>query len=204
MRPAVDHVSTSQNGGPEAGFQSGAALFTFDASKRILSWNKAAEEDTGIAADDVVGRYCWEVLCGHDEAGGIVCHADCSFHRLLCERWPVAPPTLTIRTATGNRRVRLPMITVADRALFAALIIDAGDAAAPAPAPEQTAHHPALTPRQQTVLAMLADGKQARKIAAELQLSEMTVRNHIRAILRELGCSSQLSAVAKARRLGLV
>jgi DNA-binding CsgD family transcriptional regulator len=32
----------------------------------------------------------------------------------------------------------------------------------------------------------------------------MTVRNHIRAILRELGCHSQLGAVAEARRLGLV
>ena len=44
----------------------------------------------------------------------------------------------------------------------------------------------------------------ARRIAGDLQLSEMTVRNHIRGILRELGCTSQLSAVAEARRLGLV
>jgi DNA-binding NarL/FixJ family response regulator len=51
---------------------------------------------------------------------------------------------------------------------------------------------------------VLADGKQARAIATELHLSELTVRNHIRAILRELLCSSQLTAVAKARRLGLV
>ena len=63
---------------------------------------------------------------------------------------------------------------------------------------------PSLTLRQHTVLTMLADGKPARRIAAELHLSEMTVRNHIRAILREFGCNSQLSAVAAARRLGLV
>lgn len=109
-----------------------------------------------------------------------------------------------IRTSTGTRRMRIPMIAVHDRTLFAALLVDPGDALPPAPAPVETGQLPSLTPRQQTVLTMLADGKQARKIAAELQLSEMTVRNHIRAILRQLGCTSQLSAVAKAHRLGLV
>ena len=75
----------------------------------------------------------------------------------------------------------------------------------PAEAPrEQGLPTPSLTGRQRTVLEMLAEGKQARRIAAELHLSEMTVRNHIRAILREFGCNSQLSAVAAARRLGLV
>ncbi len=201
-------MSTSSGTGVEGGLHSGAALFTFDASQCIRSWNRAAEEVTGIAAGDVVGRNCWEVLCAHDEAGSIVCHPGCSFHRLLCERWPVTPPTLTIRTSTGTRRMRVPMITVHDRTLFAALLLEAGDALAPGSTPAEVeaevGHPPSLTPRQQTVLVMLTDGKQARTIAAELQLSEMTVRNHIRAILRQLGCRSQLSAVAKARRLGLV
>jgi DNA-binding CsgD family transcriptional regulator len=75
---------------------------------------------------------------------------------------------------------------------------------ATAPAQDQPLPVPSLTRRQRTVLEMLAEGKPARRIAAELQLSEMTVRNHIRAILRELGCNSQLAAVAEARRLGLV
>lgn len=197
-------MSTSPAAGPDDALHSGAPLFTFDASKRIRSWNKAAEEATGLAAADVVGRYCWEALCAHDEAGGIVCHAGCSFHRLLLERWPVAPPTLMIRTSTGPRRMRVPMIAVEERTLFAALLLDPGEALPPVPPPVEEGQVPALTQRQQTVLEMLADGKQARKIAVELQLSEMTVRNHIRAILRELGCTSQLSAVAKARRLGLV
>ena len=164
----------------------------------IRSWNKAAEESTGIAAEEVVGRYCWEVLCGHDEDGGIVCHSGCSFHRPLLERWPVAPPTLMIRTSTGTRRMRIPMIAVHDRTLFAALLVDPGDALPPAPAPVETGQLPSLTRRQQTVLTMLADGKQARKIAAELQLSEMTVRNHIRAILRQLGCTSRCPSARDA------
>jgi DNA-binding CsgD family transcriptional regulator len=183
----------------------GAPLFTFDTSQVVRSWNKAAERLTGIPADEVVGRHCWEAICGHDDAGGLVCHAGCSFHRLLRERFPVAPTTIVIKTARGAmRRVFVPFVTVHESTLFAAFLLDppeASDDAAPMPDPEPP---PRLTPRQLTVLEMLADGKQARAIAKELYLSEMTVRNHIRAILRELGCSSQLAAVAKARRLRLV
>jgi DNA-binding CsgD family transcriptional regulator len=184
--------------------RSGAALFTFDERQTVLSWNRAAEELTGLRAEDVVGRSCWDVLCAHDDAGGLVCHTGCSFHRLLRERWPVAPPTLLIRTAEGRRRVRVPMMVVEDASVFAALLLE--DVATPSERTKADAEEPLpeLTPRQALVLAMLADGKQARPIAAELGLSEMTVRNHIRAILRAFGCSSQLSAVAKARRLGLV
>jgi DNA-binding NarL/FixJ family response regulator len=61
-----------------------------------------------------------------------------------------------------------------------------------------------LTKRQEQVLAFLAEGMRPRAIAAELGLSESTIRNHVRGIRRELGCTSQLEAVAKARRLGLV
>jgi len=195
-------MTTGRDDAFEGPFRSGAALFTFDDDKRILSWNKAAEEITGVPAREVVGRHCWEVLCGHDEAGDIVCHSGCSFHRLLRSNWAVSPPTLVIRTASGPRRMRVPMLAVQERSVFAALLVDPEDPATPVA--NGGAPLPALTPRQREVLGMLADGKQARRIAAELQLSEMTVRNHIRAILRELGCTSQLSAVAEARRLGLV
>ena len=190
---------------PEGQPLSGAPLFTFDADKRIHSWNKAAEEFTGIAADDAVGRSCWEVLCAHDEGGGIVCHSGCSFHRLLAERWPVAPPMLVIKTATGTRRAHVPMVVLQDRTMFAALMFEPGATGVPDDGPvTDDGPPPSLTQRQRTVLAMLAQGTQARAIASELQLSELTVRNHIRAILRELGCTSQLAAVAKAHRHGLV
>jgi DNA-binding NarL/FixJ family response regulator len=95
------------------------------------------------------------------------------------------------------------MVVLDDRELFAGLMIDAGEAVSHREPAGDPGTPPSLTPRQQTVLGMLVDGKPARAIATELQLSEMTVRNHIRAILRALGCTSQLAAVAKARRLRL-
>ena len=61
-----------------------------------------------------------------------------------------------------------------------------------------------LTPRQQDVLKLLAQGAGTREIAEQLGCSEVTARNHINAILRRLGVHSRLQAVLEAQRVGLV
>jgi DNA-binding NarL/FixJ family response regulator len=71
--------------------------------------------------------------------------------------------------------------------------------AEPDPAPE---FH--LTARQQEVIELIAEGSPAKVIAATLGIAELTVRNHIRAILLQLGCHSQLEALAEARRRRLL
>jgi PAS domain S-box-containing protein len=60
--------------------------------------------------------------------------------------------------------------------------------------------HPHLTPRQAEVLRLLEHGRSTTQIAAELHLSQETVRNHVRHLLRALGVNSRLEAVAVARR----
>jgi PAS domain S-box-containing protein len=69
---------------------------------------------------------------------------------------------------------------------------------------EPTPAHPALTPRQAEVLRLLEHGRSTQQIADELHLSPDTVRNHVRALLRALGASSRLEAVALARHAQLV
>jgi DNA-binding CsgD family transcriptional regulator len=66
------------------------------------------------------------------------------------------------------------------------------------------ARAPVLTARQLEVLALLAEGHTSETIAADLVISVATVRNHVTAILRELGAHSRLEAVAEARRRLLV
>lgn len=74
-----------------------------------------------------------------------------------------------------------------------------------APADSAGGERPAnLTRRQRQVLGLLAEGLRVKEIAPRLGLSDTTVRNHIRAILRRLDCHSQLEAVAKARRQGII
>jgi PAS domain S-box-containing protein len=60
--------------------------------------------------------------------------------------------------------------------------------------------HPHLTPRQAEVLRLLEHGRSTAQIAGELHLSQETVRNHVRHLLRALGVNSRLEAVAVARQ----
>ena len=82
--------------------------------------------------------------------------------------------------------------------------------ATPSPRPRAAARvaeaerEPTLTPRQHEVLTLLAEGAATEEVAAALGLSEETVRNHIRQLLRRLGVHSRLAAVAHARRHGLL
>ena len=57
-----------------------------------------------------------------------------------------------------------------------------------------------LTARQAAVLVAIIEGQAAEQIAARQNMSESTVRTHIRGILQKLGVNSQLAAVALARR----
>lgn len=60
-----------------------------------------------------------------------------------------------------------------------------------------------LTPRQLTVLRLVAQGLRNAEIAEELVLSERTVDHHVTAILQKLGARSRTEATAHAMRLGL-
>jgi PAS domain S-box-containing protein len=55
---------------------------------------------------------------------------------------------------------------------------------------------PRLTPRQAEVLRLLSKGRATGQIADELNVSKDTVRNHVRDILRAMGATSRLEAVA--------
>jgi two-component system nitrate/nitrite response regulator NarL len=61
-----------------------------------------------------------------------------------------------------------------------------------------------LTPRELTVLRLVAEGLPNKTIALRLGISEHTVKFHINAILGKLGVASRTEAVVRATRLGLI
>jgi PAS domain S-box-containing protein len=67
-----------------------------------------------------------------------------------------------------------------------------------------TQESPVLTTRQAEVLALIANGASTVQIAESLHLSQETVRNHVRNILRRLRVHSRVEAVAVAYRGGLL
>jgi PAS domain S-box-containing protein len=192
--------------------RSGDALFTFDCDLTILSWNRAAEELTGIAQADAVGRPCWEVVGGVDERGSLVCHAGCSGARLAGQGWPVRCQRLLVKTTSGTRKA-VWVSTIAVRngekdgedPLYLHLMRNGPEVLSDdAPPAKPAGRAPRLTNRQLEVLELIRGGFSAKAIAGRLGIAEPTVRNHIRAILLELGSHSQLEALAQARRWGLI
>jgi DNA-binding NarL/FixJ family response regulator len=61
-----------------------------------------------------------------------------------------------------------------------------------------------LTERENEVLTLVAHGRSNKAIAAELHLSERTVRSHVSSILAKLHLSSRTEAALYALRAGLV
>lgn len=61
-----------------------------------------------------------------------------------------------------------------------------------------------LTPREQEVLDLLAEGLPNKTIARRLTISEYTVKFHVNAILTKLNAASRTEAVVRATRLGLI
>lgn len=63
---------------------------------------------------------------------------------------------------------------------------------------------PLLTPRERSVLELVAAGRSNRAIAAELGVSEHTAKFHVRSLLDKLGAETRADAVARAARRGLL
>src|ERR1700730_16111013 len=61
-----------------------------------------------------------------------------------------------------------------------------------------------LTPRQQQLVSFLARGLTNKEIAAHLNLSEFTVKNHVHRIMRQLNADSRYAAVQTVCQGGFV
>ena len=62
----------------------------------------------------------------------------------------------------------------------------------------------ALSPRELEILTLVAKGKSNKEIAAELAISEGTVRVHASNLLPKLRCSGRAQAVSEAIRRGII
>ncbi len=64
--------------------------------------------------------------------------------------------------------------------------------------------HVQLTPREMAALRLMADGKANKEIAADLSISERTVKTHLGHLFEKLGVTSRTEAIKVATRRGLV
>jgi DNA-binding NarL/FixJ family response regulator len=112
-----------------------------------------------------------------------------------------APPdelTSAIRTVAAGEAVLAPTATRRLIDQFAALLPD------PDRQDDRDAVLSKLTDRERTVFAQLATGRSNREIAAELHLSEGTIKIHVGRILTKLGLRDRVQAVVLAYESGLI
>jgi len=78
-----------------------------------------------------------------------------------------------------------------------------GHSASPAASDEATDALSELTPRETEILGHIAEGKSNKVIARELDISDGTVKLHVKSILRKLDMHSRVEAAVMAVQIGL-
>ncbi len=58
-------------------YRTADGVFAVDQSQRIIFWNQGAVNILGFTPDEVIGKYCFDVVRGVNEAGQMNCVQDC-------------------------------------------------------------------------------------------------------------------------------
>jgi len=210
---------------------SGDGVFAVDSQQSIVLWNDRASQILGFSAKEVLGKKCYQIVCGRDHRGCVVCHRGCKAITSARRLQPAMTADITVQTKTGNELwLNLSTIVLSSRHgdlsvlvhLFrevtrdhnvlssAAELADTVSRQAskePVEAADSTSKRSAtikLTNREREILALMASGYSTGPIAARLSISPRTVGNHVTNILRKLGLHSRLEAVTYSIRNGLV
>lgn len=84
-------------------------IYVTDLTRRIIYWNKSAERITGWAADEIVGKHCYDdVLCHVDKDGHQLCGMEhCPLHRAMVTNSSSHDPVIVFAKTKSRGRVPL-------------------------------------------------------------------------------------------------
>ncbi|MBI2867039.1 MAG: response regulator transcription factor [Chloroflexi bacterium] len=99
-------------------------------------------------------------------------------------------------------REPLPVGMLAPEFPLRVLHINGGVVVRPRPSEAMSVDAQPLTARERQVLALVAEGCSNKLVAAQLGISERTVKNHLTWIMTKLRASDRTHAVVTAVRLG--
>jgi DNA-binding CsgD family transcriptional regulator len=213
---ALEHIADSED-----------AVFALDANFLVILWNRECERLLGRPAYQVLGRRCYDVLCGRDIYGNRYCGSGCPIAEQA--RFHPEEPLQSIEAdvpTAGGASQRLKIATFrapsGDPSHSALVHVLRRPGEAPsllernlehriweAPASRRTPARPAegadpLTLRERDTLRRMGNGLSTDRIAHEMGISPTTVRNHVAKILGKLGVHTKFAAVALAYRNGII
>ncbi len=169
----------------------------------------------------MLGRPCCDIFVGRDVSGNRLCYSGCHVLTLVEMGEPVQHFGLaaqrrdgkpiwldvSILVVPGSRKdprttVHLFRVITGSSVSEARLRegIDRSPAVPLAPAGVSAS----LTRRETEILELMAGGGSTKAMAAGLNLSSRTVRNHVQNILSKLGAHSRLEAVTRGVAHGLI
>lgn len=171
----------------------------YDANGLLLATNRAAASAGGYSAEQTAQwRFGESALPSARDA------ARAHFARCVATAEPVEFETVVVKASGAQSPVRLRLLPLSDGTGIVAVLGVAYGAKEDSETLRELREAPSLTRRQHEILVMLASAHSTTEIAERLGLATETVRNHVRALLRELDAHSRLEAVVIAERLGLL
>ena len=172
----------------------GVAAYIVDRQRRVRWQNAASIELVG----DVRGRLDGSVGLDRDDVG----RARKAFERKLNG---AAHTELEVSLARPDgTRVRLAVNSVPLKGADGVVIGSFGLVQVLGEVESSLTRAPSLSPRERETLTLLAAGCSTAQMAEKMSISKETVRNHVKGVLRSLGATSRVEAVAKAREVGLI
>ncbi|MDP6606043.1 MAG: LuxR C-terminal-related transcriptional regulator [Dehalococcoidia bacterium] len=197
-------------------------LFAVNLDQRISTWSEPATAMLGITESEAVGRRCFDVIGGTDERNSRFCRDNCpvvsnarrgrgtkDFDVRVADR---AGQPLLINVSTllySEPASEETMVLHLFRDVTAARRVErlASSVSEWFPSDEGQTTTCALTPpteRQLEIIRLLAAGEEAPEIAEILDVSPVTVRNHIQGAMERLGVRSRVQMIVAAARAGLL
>jgi PAS domain S-box-containing protein len=203
-------------------------VFAIDSECRFILWNKAAQETLGFTPDEVLGRFCYEVIPGKDPAGNLFCFAGCSVVTVakkgcLIKNYDIQMTTKASHQIWLNVSIVLvpspkqkgPIIVHLFRPVSSPGKAGNGEIVeevtsrvlstlgitgqkSSPPLVSSPTQISSLTTREIEILRLIAQCWTSKDIADKLCISHRTVRTHIQNILEKLQVHSKLEAVALA------
>lgn len=202
------------------------AAFVVSLDCQFLAWGSRAQQLFGFSPQDVLGRYCYDVMPARDASGQCLCGVNCPM--VTAARYGCCAPPSEARICTklnSSIWVRVsPIVLRAPYGAICAILVLASDIshykvteqlvcwiaghlggsldrtglATDDAAPLLRNCFPDLTPREAEVLWEAVSGENYNEIASALGIQPATARNYIQRVLAKLGVHSQRQAVLKA------